>query len=199
MGTTSTTDKHQLSEGHKLKLQEKIKQGANNYEKYLNDKCFKIVCEDGTETIVRFFQGDFKHLTGIESDLDDDEFYDKCLNGYISTGNILTEQKYDWSTLKGKANRIENIHKLLYENAEKTLLLNELKVNTTVFPVAIRNDSMKSCVGFVGNINKARSLRKSNSSKNANSEKEIVAIYGKINGQQEFSEIVYKKETYEKN
>lgn len=199
MGTTSTTDKHQLSEGHKLKLQEKIKQGANNYEKYLNDKCFKIVCEDGTETIVRFFQGDFKHLTGIESDLDDDEFYDKCLNGYISTGNILTEQKYDWSTLKGKANRIENIHKLLYENAEKTLLLNELKVNTTVFPVAIRNDNMKSCVGFVGNINKARSLRKSNSSQNANSEKEIVAIYGKINGQQEFSEIVYKKETYEKN
>ena len=190
-----TTDKHPLSEGHKLKLQEKITKGAKNFEKYLNNKCFKIVCEDGTETVVRFFQSDFKHLTGIESDLDDNDFYNKCLNDHISTGNILTDQKYDWSTLKGKSNRIEFLHNLLYEDAEKTLLLNELKVKTTVFPVAIRNDGSKSCVGFVSNINKARSLRKSNSSKDVLSEKNIVAVYGKKNGEQEFSEVVYQKNT----
>lgn len=193
MAKSTTTKKHQLTEGHKLRLHEKIIQGAKNFENYLNDKCFKIECEDKSETIVRFFQGDFKHLTGIESDLNDDDFYDKCLHHQIGTGNILTEQKYDWATLKGKSNRIESIHKLLYEEAEKTLLLNDLKVNTTVFPVAIRNDSTKSCVGFVSDIHKARSLRKSNSSKNAITEKKIIAIYGKKNGEQEFSEIVYEK------
>ena len=186
-------DKHELTEGHKLRLQGNIIQGAKNYEKYLNDKCFKIICEDGSETIVRFFQGDFKHLTGIESDLIDDDFYDKCLNSKISTGNILTEQKYDWSTLKGKSNRIVNIHNLLYADAEKTLLLNGLKVHTNTFPVAIRNDSINSCVAFASNINKARSLRKAGSSHDTQVEKKIVAIYAKKNGEQEFTEMVYKK------
>lgn len=186
-------EKHELTEGHKLRLQGSIIQGAKNYDKYLNDKCFKIICEDSTETIVRFFQGDFKHLTGIESDLNDDDFYDKCLHDKISTGNILTEQKYDWSTLKGKSNRIITIHNLLYADAEKTLLLNGLTVRTNTFPVAIRNDSTNSCVAFVSNINKARSLRKAGSSRNTKAEKKIVAIYGKKNGEQEFNEIVYKK------
>ena len=67
-------EKHELTQGHKLRLQRNIIQGAKNYERFLKDKCFKIVCEDNTETIVRFFKGDFKHLTGIESDLSDDEF-----------------------------------------------------------------------------------------------------------------------------
>lgn len=133
-------------------MQESIIRGAKNYSKYLSYKCFKIICEDNTETIVRFFQGDFKHLTGIESNLNDDDFYDKCLHDKIGTGNILTEQKYDWSTLKGKSNRIINIHNLLYADAEKTLLLNGLKVRTNTFPVAIRNDSTNSCVAFVSNI-----------------------------------------------
>ena len=186
-------EKHILTDGNKHRLREKIIQGAINFEKYLNGKSFKIICEDKSETIVRFFKGDFKHLTGIDSDLNEKEFYEKCLQSHIEIGNIFNEQKYDWSTLKGKSNRIENIHKLLYEDAEKTLLLNQLKVNTTVFPVAIRNDNMKTCVGFAGNVHKARSLRKSNSSKNAEREKVIVAIYGRKNEETDFSEIVYEK------
>lgn len=187
--------KHTLTEGNKERLKIKLIQGAKNFETFLNNKCFRVVCEDNSETIIRFFQGDFKHLTGIESDLDDDEFYNKCVDGLIDIGNILSSQKYDWSTLRGKSNRIENIHKLLYEDASKTLLLNGLKAHTTVFPVAIRNDNTNSCVGFVSNINKARSLRKASSSKNSDAEKEIIAIYGKKNGEQEFSEIVYEKKS----
>ena len=61
------------------------------------------------------------------------------------------------------------------------------------FPVAIRNDSTNSCVAFVTKINKARSLRKARSSHNTKTEKKIVAIYAKKNGEQEFSEIVYEK------
>ena len=186
-------EKHILTDGNKHRLREKIIQGAINFEKYLTGKSFKIICEDKSETIVRFFKRDFKHLTGIDSDLNENEFYEKCLQSHIETGNIFNEQKYDWSTLKGKSNRIENIHKLLYEDAEKTLLLNQLKVNTTVFPVAIRNDNMKTCVGFAGSVHKARSLRKSNSSKNAKQEKVIVAIYGRTNEETDFSEIVYEK------
>ncbi len=185
---------YQLTEGNKRRLRNAIVQGAKNYDKYLNDKCFKIICEDGTHTEVRFFQGDFKHLTGIDSDLNENDFYEKCCNDLISTGNILTNQFYDWSTLKGKSNRIASIHELLYKDAEKTLLINDLITHTYVFPVAIRNDEINTCVGFASNINKARSLRKAGTSKNTRAEKTIVTILGRKNGTTQYDEIVYMKD-----
>lgn len=184
--------KNTLTEGQKERLRTKIIQGAKNFDTYLNDKCFKIVCADNSETLVRFFQYDFKHLSGINSDLSNHDFYDKCLHSTISSGNILTEQKYNWSTLKSKADRIEIIHDLLYTDAEKTLLLNDLTVHTAVLPVAIRNDHLKTCVGFMNSINKARSLRKASTSQGAKVEKKIIAIYARKNGTPDFSEVVYE-------
>ena len=64
---------YRLTEGNKVRLKGKIVKGAQNFEKYLNGKCFKIICEDGMQTEIRFFQDDFKHLTGIESNLS--EYY----------------------------------------------------------------------------------------------------------------------------
>lgn len=184
---------HSLSEGHKERLREKIIKGAKNFDKYLNDKCFKIVCEDDTEVIVRFFQDDFIHFTGLRTDLGDRDFYANCLGGTISTGNIETIQKYDWSTLKKKSNGIEIIHQLFYDSADKSLLLNNLQVHTTVFPVAVRNDEIKICMAFANRTLNARSLRCAHNSMVAESEKKINAIYGKKNGEEGFSEIVYQK------
>lgn len=131
------------------------------------------------------------------SDLGDTEFYDKCKHGNISTGNIDTYQKYDWSTLRKKTKKIEHFHELLYSKADKSLLLNQLKTLTTVFPVAIRNDEENICVGFVDDIHKARSLRNAKNSRDADSEKQIIAILGKKNGSEIFEEKVYVKEGYE--
>ena len=181
-----------LSENQKARLRGKVIQGAKNFDQYLNGKCFKIVCDDGSETVVRFFQKDFKHLSGIDSDLNVQDFYDRCLNSTISTGNILTNQKYNWATLKSKSDRIEIIHDLLYTDAEKTLLLNDLNTHTAVMPVAIRNDALKTCVGFMDTVNKARSLRKASNSQDAKETKKIVAIFGQKNGESDFSELVYQ-------
>ena len=184
---------HTLSEGHRERLRNKVILGAKNFDQYLNDKCFKIICDDNSETVVRFFQNDFNHLCGIKSDLNNGDFYARCLDSTVSIGNILPDQKYDWPTLKSKSNRIAIIHELIYTDAEKTLLLNDLNVRTTVLPVAIRNDKLKTCVGFMDSINKARSLRKSGTSKDSKVEKTIIAIYAKRNSDPDFSELVYKK------
>ena len=188
-----------LTEGNKNRLRASIIQGAVNFEQYLNDKTFLILCEDNSQTQIRFFQEDYKHLTGLYSDLADEEFYKKCQQGIISTGNIDTLQKYDWSTLKKKTGKIERFHELLYSKADKSLLLNQLKTHTTIFPVAIRNDAENICVGFVDDINKARSLRSANNSHDADGGKQIIAILGKKNGNEKFEEIVYMKEGYELN
>jgi len=186
-----------LTEGNKNRLRTCIIQGAINFEQYLNNKTFLILCEDNSQTQIRFFQEDYKHLTGIYSDLEDTEFYDKCKHGNISTGNIDTYQKYDWSTLRKKTKKIKHFHELLYSKADKSLLLNQLKTHTTVFPVAIRNDEENICVGFVDDIHKARSLRSAKNSRDADSEKQIIAILGKKNGSGKFEEKVYVKESYE--
>ena len=79
---------YSLSNGRLLKLRTQIIIGARNYNKYLVNKIFKIVCDDGTEVNIRFPVSDFKHLTGLCSNLMDDDFYQKCVSGMIGIGNI---------------------------------------------------------------------------------------------------------------
>ena len=78
-----------------------------------------------------------------------------------------------------KGNYIEKIHELLYKNGKKTLLLESLVTHTYVFPYAVLNHDNNMCVGFVSNINRARSLRKASSSLNAAMTKRISAVFAK--------------------
>lgn len=198
----SVQGKYSLSVGHKTKLRSQIITGARNYNKYLVNKIFKIICEDGVDVDIRFFASDFKHMTGLYSNLDDEAFYQRCLRGTIDVGNIDTNQKYNWSTLRVKGNHIEKIHELLYKDCKKTLLLNSLDTNTYVFPCAVKNIVSNMCVGFVSNINKARSLRKASSSLKCRSEKPVIAVFAKPLENCKYDELVYISDvlgTYKKN
>lgn len=182
---------NQLTEGHKEKLRSQIITGAQNYNKFLLNKVFKIICDDNSTVDIRFFSNDFKHLTGLYSDLNDSEFYNNCCTGHISSGNIDTNQKYNWSTLKTKGKHIENIQELLYKDGEKILVAEVLDTNTYIYPYAVKNLSNNICVGFVNNINKARSLRKASNSTNVKSEKKISAIFAKHINSTLYDELVY--------
>ena len=182
---------NQLSEGHKEKLRNQIITGVQNYNKFLLNKVFKIVCDDNSTVDIRFFSNDFKHLTGLYSNLSDSEFYNNCCNGHISSGNIETNQKYNWSTLKTKGNHIENIQELLYKDGEKILVSEVLDTRTCIFPYAVKNTTNNICVGFVDNINRARSLRKATNSTNVQSEKKICAIFAKPRDNDLYNELVY--------
>ena len=181
--------KHHLTDGNKNRIRENVINNA-----FLNKKVFKIFCSDGTTVCVRFFSDDFKHLTGLESDLSESNFFKMCLEEKINNGNILSEQKYDWSTLKNKMTRISNLQDLLYSKSDKILLLKNLNTHTKVFPTAISNDSINTCVAFVGSINKARSLRKAGTSKDADDEKEIIMIIAKKETLNVYDELVYLKD-----
>ena len=184
-------NKHSLSVGRTMRLRKQIIVGARNYHKYLVNKVFKLVCEDGTEVDIRFYISDFKHMTGLYSNLDDRNFYQKCFSGTIGIGNIDVRQKYNWNTLRIKGDYIEKIHELLYKDGKKTLLLESLITNTYVFPYTVINNSNNMCVGFVSNMNKARSLRKASSSVNSLSKKSIIAIFAKSPGSVKYDELVY--------
>lgn len=58
-----------------------------------------------------------------------------------------------------------------------------LDTKTVVFPYAVKNLSNNICVGFVSDINKARSLFQS--------EKNIIAIFAKNSDQLKYHQLIY--------
>ncbi|XCP85826.1 PBECR4 domain-containing protein [Roseburia hominis] len=180
-----------LSNGHKSKLRNQIITGARNYNKYLVNKVFKIVCADGLEVDVRFFPSDYKHLTGLYSNLGDDDFYRNCVLGTIDVGNIATDQKYNWSTLRTKGKHVEKIHELFYKDGGKSLLLEVLDTRTCIFPYAVKSPASNMCIGFATDVNKARTLRKASASTKSKAEKRIIAIFAKQVGNITYNELVY--------
>lgn len=168
-----------MNSSHKQYLKDKYIEGAKQYKNHLMNKEFLIICEDGDFSVVRFFKKDFLHLVGIETTLNEDNFFDNCCDGMLSENNIDSKQKYNWSTLKSKAIRIEKIQTLIYENVKESLFIINLHTNTADFPIAIRNAITDTCVGFRGKLNKARTLRKYSNSGNADTEKRIIAIFSK--------------------
>ena len=182
---------YELSDNKKEKLKHQIIAGAKNYNRYLLNKVFKIVCEYGTAIDIRFFQNDFKHLTGLDSNLNDGKFFKFCRDSIIDIGNIKTFQRYNWGTLKNKGKRIAHIHEMLYQDGNLTLLLECLKTRTHPYPYAIRNDTNDICVCFVDRINKAKSLRKAHNSTDAKAVKNICSIFAKRTSDKKYSELVY--------
>ena len=137
------------------------------------------------------FKNDFRHLTGIKSNLKDDLFFQNSKKGHLDLGNIAEYQKYNWETLKSKSKGIVQIHKILYEDIQNSLFLINLHTNTRDFPVAIKNTNINTCIGFVDSYHKARTLRKYNSSNKADSQKKISLIVAKKADMVLYNELVY--------
>ena len=163
----------------KLYLRECAIKGARNFNHYLIGKKFMIICADGTVETVRFLKRDYIHLTGIISNLSDNAFFSHCVKDRLSTNNIYDRQKYNWGTLKGKAKRVQHIHKIVYANVKDSLFMLNMHTGTDDYPVAIRNKTTDTCIGFKNSIRKARTLRKFSNSANADREKKIAAIFAK--------------------
>ena len=180
-----------INEEKRKRLRENAIKGASLYAHYLMDKIFLVICEDGTEYSLRFLKSDYRHLTGIDSNLDDDTFFDNCKLRHLDIGNINEYQNYNWQTLNSKAKRISHIHRILYDNVQNALFMINLHTNTRDFPVAIKNTNIDTCIGFVDKNNKARTLRKYNSSNNADAQKKISLIIAKKQNESLYSELVY--------
>ena len=161
-----------INEGKRIQLREKIINGVEKYNHFLVNKVFLVICEDGSEYTLRFLKSDFRHLTGVDTDLNDDAFFELCKSRRLDIGNINEYQKYNWATLKSKALRISQIHRLLYDNIQNTLFMINLHTNTRTFPVAVKNTNIDTCVGFIDG-HKARTLRKYNNSNDADSQKKF--------------------------
>ena len=184
---------HSLSKSNKTRIIRDIIAGARLYEKFLVPYDFLIVTNDSKYNEVRFNNGDFAHLVGVLSHLNDLDFYKNCIKGTIAENNTNNQQRYDFGTIRKKIMRITKINKIVYANAQTNLVLVNLHTKTRDFPLAIESTNDKMVVAFTGKDLHARSLRNNNQT-NADEKKNILAIFSKEkNSKSKYSNCVYLK------
>ena len=185
--------------GSRKKLDEKqkdtligyLKTAGPKYNKYLLGKEFLIVCDDYSTHKIRFVKRKFNHLTGLNTSLNDNNFYNNCLKGIISKSAIEDFQHYDFKTLCKKCSRLAKIDLFLNAETNSTLFLENLHTNTADYPVAVNNVSLDVCVGFRGNLFECATLRTSANSFNADTSKRILCILSRNLSEKRFSNINY--------
>lgn len=182
-----------MNQSKKSKIRERIIEGARNYKNRLMNKTFGIVAEDGVIYQIHFYKNDFKHLTGVTSNLNDSNFFNECVCGRISDGNIDTIQHYNWSNINHKTQNVKVIHELLYKDCSKTIAIDSLVTHCIVFPLALKSTQSNMCVGFVSSQLRARSMRKASNSYGSSpiAEKKVIAIFGKPTNALLYNELVY--------
>lgn len=182
------------NDNQKERFRKNVIKGARSYNRLVG-KRFLILTEDNNYQEIEFHVADFKHLTGLQSNLNDDRFFYNSRKGILELGNIKNNQKYNLNTLKHKTNKIQNIDKLIYADINQELVLIGIRTDTYTFNLGIKNEKENICVAFVGKDNHARSLRRKNT--DSTNELKIIAIFEKQMrtdvSKEKYNSIVYMK------
>ena len=93
-----------------------ITTAAQQYDKFLKDKHFLIIYQQGKlkkSVIIGFRDMNFLHLTGIHTKLTAKRFYDACLSGKLAEKDIELDDK---GTTRQKLEVLPYLHQILYHN-----------------------------------------------------------------------------------
>lgn len=91
-------------------------EAAKNYEKYLKDKHFLIIYQQGKNiqsVHIGFRDINFLHLTGIKTKLSAKRFYSACIAGKLSEKDIALSKN---GTTQQKLTVLPYLHGVLYHN-----------------------------------------------------------------------------------
>lgn len=119
---------------------------AQSYFKLLNIAVV-IECNDFVNQkryILRFFKDGFLHLTGLETDLSKNEFYEKCFSGTIATSDFYFGSRSDKKTVKRKLKSLKNI----YDIFTKDIFVQESFIKNKI-ECKIATSDGRCTIGFV--------------------------------------------------
>ena len=94
--------------------------------------------------ILKFFKTNFLHLTGLETSLSTEEFFDKCYLGTILEGDYNYGLSNDRSTVKRKLKNLINIGQMF----NQTLFVQESFIKNQIVCRIATSDG-KCTIGFV--------------------------------------------------
>lgn len=116
------------------KLIIQLKKAAQIY-KQLMDKHYLIIYE-GNYIEITFNKRNFKHLTGIGSNLNAKSFFDNSLSGKIRCNQIFFDMNHPYALCKKKLEGLINLEKSLCSDL---LILHKIKSKTYIIPEGLTN------------------------------------------------------------
>ena len=169
-----------------------VVQCAKQYETELLNNTLKIICEDKhhhhMSIEVYFTERNFLHLTGVETDLSPEKFFDACIFNRIKTENI-NERNDGTTELK-----LSVLPLLITKNLSANMVGDYLQDGINLMTEEIAGN-IRGCIGFV--LDKIsghyvpNTILKCDIRTRIINKKRIIGIYRKKQNDTEYKEIVY--------
>lgn len=131
-----------ITEDKKLNIRTDIINGIEKYKEKLAGKYFLYIF-DGRYIEIYFGRDNFKHLTGVKSNLNAEDFYSKAEDKILTTSQFGFNKEHPYRNAKKKCSRLIDLHKLIYED---TILLENLKTDSYKFSFGTTN--LDFTIGF---------------------------------------------------
>ena len=127
-------------------IRKQIIAASNIYCNSLAGKVFLYVYGDSYFEVV-FPTNRFRHLTGVNSSISAQEFYDKARNSTLSTGQILYDKDH---TYKGAKRKLSCLMKLPSLTNNTVCVLKDMRTVTIAYKIGITN--LNFTIGLVENL-----------------------------------------------
>lgn len=133
----------------KIELRKQIISAANIYKTNLAGKVFLYVYGDKYFEVA-YMTECFKHLTGVESVLRGNSFYDNAKNATLATSQICFSSRHPLKTAKKK---IVCLHQLPQLTKDLVCVVKDMNTVTITYKLGITN--LEFTVGLTENVNKS--------------------------------------------
>lgn len=123
-------------------LKEDIIKASKLYKEYFVGKTFMYVFEE-RYIQVTYRTKDFKHLTGIESELAAKDFYKNSINNNLKDNQIKNSKRYPYNLARKKVTALLNFQKLIRDDL---LVLEEVITKTTSYKFGVTELKFTLCL-----------------------------------------------------
>lgn len=186
-----------LSSNDRKKIYRELLMVANHYY-FLYRKKYLVIDEELHTIGVSFTLKDFAHLTGIDFNFNEYDFYPLYLNGHLRENNINLNQKYSKRTIKQKLKNIMTLHEIFAGTYGEHLLLKKVNTSTRNYPYGIVSLECVVCLDKKPTYHGV-SIRNTKQTKNFDDITSIVEIWVKETNDLTFENNVYIKSDWDEN
>ena len=128
---------------NKKQIRNDIISSAIIFKNNLANKYVLYVFDDNTYIEVYYRKSSFSHLTGIKTELNAFDFYNKCVNKQLSTQQFTFEKDYHpYDLAKKKTSRLNEITKFVKNDL---IVLREFKTDSFVYKFGLTDTDLTLC------------------------------------------------------
>ncbi len=182
------------------KIISEITKAAKDYKQNLVGKTFLYVF-DNRYIEVMFKTKDFKHLTGVDTNLSAQDFYKKAHTGTLQTSQIFFSSRHPYKLAQKKLKHLQNISSLAMG---ESFMLEDIRTHTASYAYGTTDLAFSLCLNKEYDSNGveqgdcfiAESLRDGDSFSKSNDVFVITHTYSKSNDKKKYDQEIYCEQNH---